>query len=106
VFFVLVPNLATILIAISRVNDYQHRWVDIIGAAFIGLPIAYFCYRQHFPSLFVGTWAGYPYEYEPQGIFSHGLHGPRAIPTSSGPQNDLEMGAVPKPRPGVAAEMP
>ena len=36
VFFVLVPNLATVLIAISRVNDYQHRWVDIIGAAVLG----------------------------------------------------------------------
>lgn len=36
-FFVLFPNLATVLIAISRVNDYQHRWVDIIGAAFVGV---------------------------------------------------------------------
>jgi membrane-associated phospholipid phosphatase len=105
VFFVLFPNLVTVLIAISRVNDYQHRWVDIIGAAFIGLPIAYFCYRQHYPSIYAGSWAGYPYEYEPQGIFSHGLHGPRAIPTSGAPQNDLEMGPVGKTRPGISTEM-
>lgn len=106
VFFVLVPHLAAVLIGISRVNDYQHRWVDIIGAAVIGYPMAYFCYRQHFPSIYAGSWAGYPYEYEPQGIFSHGLHGPRAIPTTSAPQNDLEMGARDKTRgPGVATEM-
>lgn len=36
VFFVLVPHLAAVLIGISRVNDYQHRWIDIIGAAIIG----------------------------------------------------------------------
>lgn len=105
VFFVLAPHLATVLIAISRVNDYQHRWVDIIGAAVIGYPISYFCYRQHFPSIYAGSWAGYPFEYEPQGIFSHGLHGPRAIPTTAAPQNDLEMGARDKSRPGVATEM-
>jgi hypothetical protein len=26
----------SVLIAISRVNDYQHRWVDVLGAAVIG----------------------------------------------------------------------
>ena len=36
VFFVLVPHLVSVLIAISRVNDYQHRWVDVLGAAVIG----------------------------------------------------------------------
>lgn len=36
VFFVLVPQLATVLIAVSRVNDYKHRWVDIIGASVLG----------------------------------------------------------------------
>jgi diacylglycerol diphosphate phosphatase/phosphatidate phosphatase len=105
VFFILAPNLATVVIGVSRVNDYQHRWVDLIGAAFIGLPVAYFCYRQFFPSIYVGSWAGYPYEYEPQGIFSHGLHGPRAIPTTTAPQNDLETGARVKSRPGLSNEM-
>ncbi|XP_073386787.1 lipid phosphate phosphatase 2 isoform X2 [Physcomitrium patens] len=98
VFFVLFPQLVAVLIAISRVNDYQHRWVDIIGAAILALPIAYFCYRQHFPSIYAGSWAGYPFEYEPQGIFSHGLHGPKAIPSTNAPQNDLEMGRTDKRR--------
>lgn len=106
VFFVLVPQLATVLIAVSRVNDYKHRWVDIIGASVLGLPIAYLCYRQHFPSMNAGSWAGYPYEYEPQKIFSHGLHGPRAIATTNAPQNDLEMGRQDKTRvQGESAEM-
>jgi membrane-associated phospholipid phosphatase len=36
VFFVLLPLLVSILIAVSRVDDYQHRWVDIIAAAILG----------------------------------------------------------------------
>lgn len=36
IFFVLFPELVSLLIAISRVDDYQHRWVDIIGAAAVG----------------------------------------------------------------------
>lgn len=41
VFFVLFPQLVAVLIAISRVNDYQHRWVDIIGAAILGEGLIY-----------------------------------------------------------------
>jgi membrane-associated phospholipid phosphatase len=88
VFWVLLPVLVAGLIGITRVNDYQHRWVDIIAAGLLGLFIAYICYRQLYPSIYAREWAGYPYEYEPQGIFSHGLHGPRAVPMmSSRPPN-------------------
>jgi membrane-associated phospholipid phosphatase len=80
VFWVLLPVLAAGLIGITRVNDYQHRWVDIIAAGLLGLFIAYISYRQFYPRIYAREWAGYPYEYPPQGIFSHGLHGPRALP--------------------------
>jgi diacylglycerol diphosphate phosphatase/phosphatidate phosphatase len=80
VFWVLFPVFVATLIGISRVNDYQHRWVDIIAAGLLGTPIAYLCYRQFFPSVYAREWAGYPYEYPPQGAFSHGLHGPHALP--------------------------
>lgn len=80
VFFVLFPTFVATLIGISRVNDYQHRWVDIIAAALLGLFIAYLSYRQFYPSIYAREWAGYPYEYQPQGIFSHGQHGPHALP--------------------------
>ena len=36
VFFVLLPLLVSTLIAVSRVDDYQHRWVDIIAAGILG----------------------------------------------------------------------
>jgi membrane-associated phospholipid phosphatase len=80
VFWVLLPTLVAGLIGITRVNDYHHRWVDIYFAGFLGTFIAYLCYRQFYPSIYAREWAGYPYEYQPQGIFSHGLHGPRALP--------------------------
>jgi membrane-associated phospholipid phosphatase len=80
VVLILLPLFVATLIAISRVNDYQHSWYDIIAAALLGTPIAYLCYRQFYPSFYAREWAGYAYEYQPQGIFSHGLHGPLALP--------------------------
>lgn len=45
-----------------------------------------------FGALFYRT-AGYPYEYPPQGIFSHGLHGPRALPAPvTNGMRDVEAG--------------
>jgi len=38
VFWVLLPLFVATLIAISRVNDYQHSWYDIIAAALLGKP--------------------------------------------------------------------
>lgn len=40
VFWVLLPLFVATLIGISRVNDYQHRWVDIIAAGLLGKPHA------------------------------------------------------------------
>jgi len=80
VFWVTFPLFVATLIGISRVNDYQHRWVDIIAAALLGTAMAYLCYRQFYPSVYAREWAGYPYEYQPQGVFSRGLHGPYALP--------------------------
>jgi hypothetical protein len=36
VFIVAMPLLLATLVSISRVDDYQHRWVDIIFAALLG----------------------------------------------------------------------
>ncbi|KAL3675220.1 hypothetical protein R1sor_025168 [Riccia sorocarpa] len=64
VFIIYLPLLVATLVSVSRVDDYQHRWVDIIVGGLIGFSVAYFCYRQHFPSIYSET-AGYCYKYIP-----------------------------------------
>jgi len=51
-FPVILPILGATFVAITRVDDYWHHWTDVCTGAAIGLLSAYFCYRQHFPSLF------------------------------------------------------
>eukprot|EP00897_Mesotaenium_endlicherianum_P001468 jgi/Mesen1/1349/ME000013S00842 len=42
---------ALIAVAITRIDDYWHKWQDVFVGALIGLSMAWLCYFQHYPSL-------------------------------------------------------
>lgn len=52
VFPIVLTLLGATFVGITRIDDYWHHWTDVCAGAFIGLVIAYFCYCQHFRSLF------------------------------------------------------
>ncbi|KAG8217763.1 phosphatidic acid phosphatase type 2/haloperoxidase [Butyriboletus roseoflavus] len=45
------PLAGATLVAISRTMDYRHHWEDVVAGAILGFVVAYFAYRQYFPSL-------------------------------------------------------
>jgi diacylglycerol diphosphate phosphatase/phosphatidate phosphatase len=49
---VILPLLLAIFVGVTRIDDYWHHWTDVFAGALLGLSAAYFCYRQHFPSLY------------------------------------------------------
>lgn len=51
VWVTLAPFLVAILVAISRTVDNRHHWQDVTVGAIVGMNIAYFAYRQYYPSL-------------------------------------------------------
>lgn len=54
------PLLGATLVAVSRVNDYWHRWQDVAAGGALGLAVAWACYRQLYPPL-KDEAAGVPY---------------------------------------------
>ncbi|KAG0366020.1 hypothetical protein BGZ54_005936 [Gamsiella multidivaricata] len=47
----IIPILAALLVAISRVQDYKHAGIDVTWGAIIGMIFAVFAYHQYYPIL-------------------------------------------------------
>ncbi|KAG8708489.1 hypothetical protein FRC08_018862 [Ceratobasidium sp. 394] len=51
VWLTLAPFLVALLVAISRTVDNRHHWQDVVAGGVVGMNLAYFAYRQYYPSL-------------------------------------------------------
>jgi len=51
-FIVMIPIIAAIIVAVSRVRDYVHDFVDILAGAILGAALGMFHYFLKYPSLF------------------------------------------------------
>lgn len=51
VILCLAPLLGAALIAISRLEDYRHGPLDVLGGSILGFVVAYFNFRRYYPSL-------------------------------------------------------
>ncbi|KAJ2371080.1 hypothetical protein IW150_004767 [Coemansia sp. RSA 2607] len=49
-FVVLLPELAAMLIGVSRTKDYRHHWHDVLAGALLGIFMGWFGYHQYYPS--------------------------------------------------------
>ncbi|KAJ3011749.1 hypothetical protein HKX48_006687 [Thoreauomyces humboldtii] len=43
----IIPVIAALLVSISRVDNYWHRWQDVVVGAAVGITMAIYCYRYH-----------------------------------------------------------
>ncbi|TXT11683.1 uncharacterized protein COLE_02093 [Cutaneotrichosporon oleaginosum] len=50
-WILLIPVSASTLVSVSRTMDYRHHATDVIAGAVIGIIVAWWSYRQYYPSL-------------------------------------------------------
>ncbi|ORX69657.1 acid phosphatase/Vanadium-dependent haloperoxidase, partial [Linderina pennispora] len=50
-FVVFVPELAAMLVAVSRTKDYRHHWQDVLAGSILGVVMAWISYRHYYPSI-------------------------------------------------------
>lgn len=49
--FAAVPTFSAMLVAISRTEDYRHRYSDVFLGSLLGFVVSYWSYRRYFPQL-------------------------------------------------------
>lgn len=85
----LAPFAGAAMVAISRTMDYRHHWQDVLVGSILGTTIAYFSYRQYYPSL-ASELSHRPYspriKREGEELLSLPMHQPR--PSSSNDQHE------------------
>ncbi|KAJ3011750.1 hypothetical protein HKX48_006688, partial [Thoreauomyces humboldtii] len=47
----ILPVIGALLVSISRVDNYWHRWQDVVVGAAVGIAMAIYCYRYHCAAL-------------------------------------------------------
>lgn len=100
ILIVFLPLLVAAMVAVSRVSDYLHHWQDVTVGGLMGLSIAYFSYKQHFPD-FSDKMAGYPFPHfhrsSPPTIPGRTNQGgwiSSSAPTADGGPYDLETARI------------
>lgn len=89
VFPIVLVLLGATFVGVTRIADYWHHWTDVCAGASIGIVTAYFCYRQHFRSLFDDL-PHLPYDYIPHTAHSHA----RQVSTPVVSSYDMEQGRL------------
>ncbi|KAJ4483440.1 phosphatidic acid phosphatase type 2/haloperoxidase [Lentinula aciculospora] len=107
VWLFLAPFSGAALVAISRTMDYRHHWQDVLVGSILGTVMAYFSYRQYYPSL-SSELCHRPYSpriaREPEVLPLHHRH-QNSETSALPPRTNAPEGTVPRPDPGSLTEL-
>ncbi|KIM62072.1 hypothetical protein SCLCIDRAFT_15917 [Scleroderma citrinum Foug A] len=105
------PLAGATLVAISRTMDSRHHWQDVVAGSLLGTVVAYFSYRQYYPSL-TSPMSHRPYSprvpRDEQVLPTVASHGEARYPvreSEEGEEVELIDGAVRKPDPEPLEEI-
>ncbi|KAJ3866580.1 phosphatidic acid phosphatase type 2/haloperoxidase [Lentinula novae-zelandiae] len=109
VWLFLAPFSGAALVAISRTMDYRRKyhWQDVFIGSILGTVMAYFSYRQYYPSL-SSELCHQPYSpriaREPEVLPLHHRH-QHSETSALPPRTSAQDGTVPRPDPGSLTEL-